>query len=354
MKTATPQNILVRAPNWLGDVVMATPGLRALRAGFPAARIHLHLRSDLVPLLEGAPWFDEILPFERRGGWNEAWREGRALGSGRRFDLGLCIPDSFSSAFIMRAAGVECVVGYGRGGRGALLHRRVPAPAGKGRQWVARERYVLDLMRDLGCDERGTHLELFTTRSEEERAEAVLAGAAHATDPSRPWVFLAPGASFGPSKCWPASSFARVGDRLVESGAQVALLGSPNERALAQQVCDAMAAPSRNLAGALDLGALKAAIRRGAAVVCNDAGVRHMAVAFGVPCVVLMGPTRLEKTGMNLEGVSVLETDAACRPCYQRRCPIDHRCMTRLSPEAVLDALRGIPGLVDPIRPEWA
>ncbi len=334
------QNILVRLPNWLGDVVMSTPGLRALRAGFPDARIHFHVRRELAPLLDGAPWFDELHSFDRQPRWSEAWREGRALGSLRRFDLGVCLPDSFSSAFLMRAAGVECVVGYGRSGRGALLHRRISPPEGRGRQWVARERSILELVKSLGCSERGTHLELFTTDAEEARATAVLDAAGSAQESGRPWVFLAPGASFGPSKCWPVASFAAVGDQLAVAGARVGVLGTASEVALAARVCAAMSSPASNLAGVLDLGALKAALRRAAAVVCNDAGARHVAVAFGVPCVVLMGPTRLEKTGMNLDRVAVLQADVPCRPCYQRQCPIDHRCMTRLSPEAVLDALR--------------
>ena len=340
MRAAENQHILVRLPNWLGDVVMSTPGLRALRAGFPSARIHFHVRRELAPLLEGAPWFDELHSFDRQPRWSEAWREGRAMGSVGHFDLGLCLPDSYSSAFLMRAAGVECVVGYGRAGRGALLHRRIPPPGGRGRQWMAREQSILELVKSLGCSEQGTHLELFTTDSEEARATAVLDAASTPQDSRQPWVFLAPGASFGPSKCWPFASFARVGDQLAAAGARIGVLGPASEHALAARVCAAMSAPARNLAGALDLGALKAGLRRAAAVVCNDSGARHVAAAFGVPCVVLMGPTRLEKTGMNLDRVTVLQADVPCRPCYQRQCPIDHRCMTRLSPEAVLDALR--------------
>lgn len=344
------QNILVRLPNWLGDLVMATPGLRALRAGFPRARIHFHVGRELAPLLEGAPWFDELHCFEKRPRWNEIWREGRAVGSGRSFDLGLCLPDSYSSALLMRAAGVACIVGYGRGGRGSLLHRRVPTPGGRGRHWVPRERSVLGLVQSLGCEEQGTQLQLFTTRDEEVRAAEVLGRGLDPADSERPWVFLAPGASFGPSKCWPPSSFASVGDRLVAAGAQVGVLGSAPERPLAARVCSLMSAPARNLAGTLDLGAFKAAMHRASALVCNDAGARHVAVAFGVPCVVLMGPTRLEKTGMNLTQVTVLQENVACRPCYQRNCPIDHRCMTRLSPDAVLESLEEFQAGIDSAR----
>jgi heptosyltransferase-2 len=101
-----------------------------------------------------------------------------------------------------------------------------------------------------------------------------------------------------------------------------------------------MAEPVADLVGAADLGATKAVIRRARALVCNDAGARHVAVAFGVPCIVLMGPTSLAKTNLNLERVRVLTADVGCRPCYLRECPTDHRCMTRIAPERVLDAVR--------------
>jgi heptosyltransferase-2 len=198
---------------------------------------------------------------------------------------------------------------------------------------VARERFVLDLVASLGCPERGTRLELFTTQEEEARTEQLLQSAGIRA--GEPLVALAPGASFGPSKLWPAGSFARVADALAREGARVVIVGSPDEAALARSVVERMREGAADLAGALDLGGLKALLRRAALLVCNDAGARHVAVAFGVPCVVLMGPTSLEKTNLNLEGVRVFESDVECRPCYERSCPIDHRCMTRLEPEPV-------------------
>jgi heptosyltransferase-2 len=349
MKSDEPLEILVRAPNWLGDLVMSTPGFRALRAGFPSARIHLQLPSELAPLLAGAPWFDALIPQKAHAGLRETLRAGRRLASLRRFDLGLCIPESFSSALEMRIAGVRRIVGTGRSGRGALLHQRVALPAptpGRGapRSRIAREAFVLGLTDALGCERRGSHLELFTTAAEEARAARVLAAAHPGGSPGDGWAFLVPGSAYGPAKRWPPARFAAVGDDLARNGLCVGVLGTPSERLLADAVCKAMQAPACNLAGVLDLGALKVAVRDARAVVCNDSGVRHIAVAFGVPCVVLLGPTRLEKTGMNLGGISVLESDVTCRPCYQRRCPIDHRCMTEIAPSDVVAALGRLGG----------
>lgn len=340
-----PQEILVRGPNWTGDVIMATPGFRALRAGFPAARITLHLRESQLPLLAGAPWFDELLPVRSWGQRGLApLREGLALRARRRYDLGLCLPDSFSSALLMRAAVRGRVVGYRRGGRSLLLHQAVSLPPAKrgerGGPMLPRELHVLGLVQALGCEPLGTRLALFTTAEEEEEAARALA--AEGVAEGEPLAVLAPGASYGPSKLWPAGHFARAADALA-AHARIVLVGAPAERALAGEVAGAMRARAADLSGRIGLGALKAVVRRARVALCNDAGVRHVAVAFGVPCVVLMGPTSLEKTALNLERVSVLVEDVPCRPCYLRECPIDHRCLTRITPErAVAAALAAI------------
>jgi len=321
----------------MGDVVMATPGFRALRAAFPAARITLLMRPAIAPLLAGNPWFDEILPVHSSGRSPfSLLREGLALRK-FQFDLGLCLPDSFSAALHLRIAGVARVVGYAGTGRGALLHQSVDPPWGASpRALVARERHVLGLVEAVGAPARGTELELFVTPEEERQAEIVLAQPKGRSD--APLAAIAPGASYGPSKLWPAESFARVGDALADAGAQVLLLGAPSEAALIARVRAAMHSPAIELTAPDSPGVLKAVLRRSKVLVCNDAGARHVAVAFGVPCVVMFGPTSLEKTNLNLSRVQALSTDVPCRPCYQRICPIDHRCMTRIEPERVIAA----------------
>lgn len=334
-----PQRILVRAPNWAGDVVMATPALRALRAHFPGAHVAVQILAPLAPLLAGAPWFDEILPVaSHRKGLAATLSEGRSLRS-RAFELGVCLPDSVSSAVLMRAAGVARVLGYGRGLRGALLHRAVsPLRAADGGTMVARERHVLGLVAALGAPADDTRLELFVTEPEAREAREALA--ARGVGPDEPLVALAPGASYGPSKCWPPAHFGRVADALAGAGTRAVLVGAPAEREIAAAVVAAAEHAPVDLVGGISLGALKAVLRRARLLVCNDAGARHVAVAFDKPVVCMMGPTSLAKTNLNLERVRVLSADVACRPCYHRVCPIDHRCMTRILPEQVLAEAR--------------
>ncbi len=339
------REILVRGPNWLGDLVMSTPAFRALRAAFPEDRLSLQLREGLVPLLDGSPWFDRVLPIrsDLGGPWHARARalasEARALRRIARFDLGICLPDSWSSALLMRAAGVRRIVGYARAGRGVLLHHPVPRLRGKGPEgWVARERHAVALAEAAGAPARGTALELHTTPAEEDEADRLLGPLGLEAGG---FIALAPGASYGPSKCWPAGSFAMLADDLQSRGLPVCLLGAPGEEAISAEVMACMRSRAADLTGRLPLGSMKAVLRRARALVCNDAGARHVAVAFGVPSVVLLGPTSLEKTDCNLERVRIVETDVACRPCYERVCPIDHRCMTRIPPTEVRDALLG-------------
>lgn len=342
---SAPETILVRGPNWVGDVVMATPGLRALRAEFPDARISLQLRGGLEGLMAGSPYVDEVISVgSYHGGASALLREGLELRRQARFDLGICIPDSFSSAALQRLAGTRKIVGYAGGVREPLLHERVPVPRAWGkRKLVARERFVLGLMEAVGCKEVGTHVELFTSAQEDERVDDVLRS--HGVAPEEPLVALAPGASFGASKWWPVASYAKVGDALMKSSVRVALLGAPSEAGLTARVSEAMREPPIDLAGVLSLAEAKALVRRTRLVICNDAGARHIATAFGVPSIVFMGPTSLDKTNLNLERTTVLETDHACRPCYKRTCPIDHRCMTGIDPDRVIELAKTTLGL---------
>ena len=334
MELNAPETILVRAPNWLGDVVMATPGLRALRSHFKDAHIAVQVRPGLEGVLDSCSYVDEVQRVDSyHQGVGSMLREGRRLRQRGRFDLGICIPESFSSAMLMKLAGVKQIVGYGEGLRSPLLDVRVPVPVAWGaRRMVARERFVLGLMDAVGCKELGTHIELGTAPGDDARVEALLAKDG---DAAQPIVVLAPGASYGPSKCWPAASFAEVGDALQARGVRVALLGTASEADLTQSVAAAMKTTPLDFAGVFSLREVKALIKRSALLVCNDAGARHIAAAFAVPSIVFFGPTSVEKTNLNLDAVQILETDDSCRPCYKRDCPIDHRCMTGITPARV-------------------
>lgn len=330
-----PARILVRCPNWLGDIVMTTPGLRALRARFPTAEITAVLPRALAPLLEGLPHVDVVKGLDSREGGISGWREDVAWMRSRRFELGLVVPESISSALLMRLGGVSRVIGFSRDPlRRTLLHECVEAPPAWGRRrLVSKERFVLRLVGALGGNPEAmpdaTRLDLVVTEAERARLARVLADAGDergALREAHP-IVIAPGASFGESKCWPEQCYAELADRLAADGQEVVLIGAPGETRKLASIRARMQSRPIVLDGTLDVGSLKSLLSGARALVSNDAGARHVAAAFGVPNVIFFGPTAVEKTAENLGRTQILEADHACRPCYRRTCPIDHRCL---------------------------
>lgn len=321
---------------------MATPGLRALRKAYPDAWIVGQLPEALQPLLEGSGYFDECWPVvSRRAGFSALRVEAKRLANAR-FDLGIVIPESISSALRMRWGRVGRVTGFARDPiRRWLLDEVVAAPREWGRRrLVSRERFVLGLMGAIGVENDGLNLGLCVTQEEQSRLDAVLRGQGQSVAElfRDPPIVLAPGAGFGDSKCWPTESYGALADRLAERGPRVILVGGPGEHSRIEAVRNSMKSNPIVLDDVLDLGGLKALIRTARLLIANDSGTRHIAAAFKIPSVVFFGPTSVSKTADNLEAIEVLEAQHDCRPCYRRSCPIDHRCLRSISVSAAADA----------------
>ncbi len=344
-----PERVLVVLPNWVGDVVLATPALRAIRRRCGSARVTFLLKRPLAEVLSGAPWADELVFWPARfASQSRPERHRGFLGLAaelrdRQFDWAVLLTNSFRSALLVRLAGVRRRIGYDRDGRGLLLTDRLLPPKADGRFVpVAMTRYYNAVARYLGCRDCGEQLELFTTDSEEAAALQVVARAG--ADGGKPIAVLNPGASFGPAKCWLPARFAEVGDALVrEHGAAVFIGCGPKETAIARDVATRMREPAVVLDDpVLGLGPMKALLRRAALLVTNDTGPRHFANAFGTPVVTVFGPTdpRWTETASPRERTVMVQVD--CGPCMKRRCPLDHRCMTRIDSQMVLQAARAL------------
>jgi heptosyltransferase-2 len=337
------EKISIVLPNHLGDVVMATPALRALRRGRPDARIRAVLRRSLAPVLRGSPWIDDFVVHDIYGASNELGELRARLRVARELrgsDVVVVLPNSYASAILAFASRAPIRLGYARRGRGWLLTDAAPAPREGGRFVpTAMERYYLDLVRRLGCPDLGTQLELFVEPEAERECDARFAAAGIST--RAPLVCLAPGAGFGPSKLWPLPYVAQVADALLADGAQVALVHGPGEESLAAQILARSGPGLVSLGGAdMSLSLLKSVLARAQLLICNDAGARHVAAAFEVPTLVLMGPTAVGYTNLNLKRTKLLREPVHCSPCQLKVCPIDHRCMTRLLPARVLGEAR--------------
>jgi len=333
-----PQNICVRAPNWVGDVVMATAAFRALRTALPGARIVLVIRETVAAVLRGAPWFDQrivIGPGLRE--WVRAVLELRRA----HCELGLILPNSFSSALMFGLGGVRTRVGYARDMRSPLLSVAVQRPSRDGRftpTYMAR--YYLRLCEAAGLEGGDERTELPVLDEDLQGAGTVLRKAG--VEPGRPLFLLHPGAAFGPSKLWPVEHFARLAELLQqEFGAQIACIGSPEAGPLAERIAAASTAPVVNLTGrGIDLALLRGVVAMSRLLVSTDSGPRHYGIALGIPTVCVMGPTHpaYSTSGRPHDHVVRLEVD--CGPCQRKRCPRDHRCMRDLTPEMAFEACR--------------
>jgi heptosyltransferase-2 len=338
-----PRRIFVRSPNWVGDAVMATPALRALRAAHPDAHIALEAPPHLEDLYRGLPSYDAFLPAGRRA--REILARARALRAAS-FDWAVLLPDSPRAALAPFLAGTPRRVGYARDPlRRALLTERLPVPREDGRRVPVPmpDRY-LAITRALGCPDRGDDLTLCVDPLV---AEGVVERLAQCrVGPDDPVLVVAPGASFGESKLWPAEHFARACDEIARRrGLRPVLAPAPGELAIAGDVAARM--EERAVAFVdppLDLAALKALIARSRLLLSNDSGARQIAVALGCPVVAVMGPTDPRHTARHLELQRVLREEVPCAPCHLKVCPTDHRCMTQLSPERAVSAAEDLLG----------
>jgi len=333
-----PRRILVRSPNWVGDAVMATPALRALRAAQPGAEITLEAPPPLEGLYRGLAYYDRFRPSTRS--LPARARELRAA----RYDWAVLLPDSPRAALAPFLARIPRRVGYARDPlRRAMLSHALPPPteAGRRRPLAMVERY-LAITRALGCADRGDSLSLCVEPVACENVARRLAQCG--VDPQAALLVVAPGASFGSSKQWPPEHFARACDAIAgRHGLTPVLAPAPGETAIAREVADHMSKPAVvAVEPTLDLAELKALIARARLVLSNDTGPRHIAAALDRPAVVVMGPTDIRHTDRHLERQHVLREEVACAPCHLATCPSDHRCMTRLSPERAVAAAEAL------------
>ena len=331
-------NILVICPNWVGDAVMATPTLRALRRGFPTARIVGLMRPVIADTLDGLEHIDGLFTWNPRSAkpLQRTWPVLKALRR-ERFDLAVLLPNSFHSAAVAWFAGAKRRVGYSRDGRGWLLTDKLESPK-SGRKFVPSPviDYYLALANFLGCPRESYRMDLATTPADERAAESVWR--AFGLHSAERVVVLNPGAAFGAAKCWPSAHFGELARRLGGlPNTRVLVLCGPTETSIAREIVKrAGRATVNSLADfPVSIGLSKACVRRADLMISTDSGPRHFAAAFDVPVITLFGPTHIEWSETYFAKAEHLQKKVPCGPCQLRECPLDHRCMRELTPNEV-------------------
>ncbi len=325
--------ILALAPNWLGDAAMCTPALRALHTRFPQAQLTVAARPGVCKLLEDLPWIQHLIALPTRPGAWHMLQLGRQLHP-HAHDLCVVFPHSFRAALQARLFRSRHILGYARGGRRLLLHQAVPPYREAGQItpiYMARE--YLDLLAPLGCVDDNLGLELAAPQKDIEAVQHHLTG-------TGPVVAIAPGAAFGPSKCWLPERYAQVADQLTEKyQAQCVLLTGPGEEQTRDILLNTAKHPLINAYEEQStIARLKAILSQCDLLIGNDSGPRHIAIAFKKPVICIMGSTSPRYTDSPWEQGQLLRVSVDCGPCQKTVCTTDHRCMTRISVDDVVQA----------------
>jgi heptosyltransferase II len=348
---SVPEKILIVQPNWVGDAVMATPALRAIRELYPQAHISYLMRRYVKSLYGGMPWADQLITY--RTGKTKA-KAGKGLfdlaarlHSGK-FDLAVLLPNSFKSALICKMANIPRIFGYERDGRGFLLTDRLLPVKEKGKFVPSPIIHAyLGLARYLGSPNRDLKMELFVTDAERRETQEIFTRCGLDADLCRPGsaarpplVVLNPGAQYGAAKLWKSEYFAELADMFIDKlQATVLLSAAPRERAIVESIQRQMKHAAVDLSNkGMTLGSLKEIVRRCDLMVTNDTGPRHIAAAMEVPVVTVFGPTHPEWTEIYYAKERQVAVKVFCGPCQKKTCPLDHRCMTRVTPSMVWDA----------------
>jgi len=326
--------ILIRATNWVGDAIMALPALRVVRSRFPDAEITILARPYVAAIYKNQQICDNMMFVDEKRDIISEIRE-------QKFDKALLLQNAFAAAYFVWRAAVPERIGYARDGRSLLLTKALQVP--RSNEIPAHEQfYYLELLRRAGWldvlpNETFIRLEV-PVENQQRAADFLLSSGAK---PASFRIAIGAGASYGSAKCWPPDRFAELANQLqAQSGAEVILFGTANEAAVSSAIIAGMRHPPVDLTGKTAIEDLPALLSQCHLFIGNDSGAMHVAAAVGLPVVAVFGPTDPFGTAPVTPRCSIVQDKPYCSPCFLRRCPTDHRCMTRITPNAVEAAAR--------------
>lgn len=323
--------ILVRATNWIGDAVMTTPALMALRHGCPDAEIVLLANPLVAPLFKNHPAVDRVLIYARKGehkglrGFCHMVRDLRR----EHFDAALLLQNAIEAALLVFAARIPCRVGYPTDARRLLLSD--PVALSHADKTLHHTEYYLTLLHRLGFEAHNAGLHLHVTPDERDWAYSELK--------SDNVIAVNPGAAYGSAKRWLPERFAAVADILAQRyRATILLTGGPGEREIGEDIAAFMKCDCVNMIGRTTVREMMALLAGSRLLITNDSGPMHVAAALGVPIVAVFGSTDHTTTSPASEKVRIVRKEVECAPCLLRQCPTDHRCMKLITQNEVASA----------------
>ena len=329
MSQKPPDKILIRMPNWLGDAVMAFDVIGGIKLLHPEATIDVAIRKPFAGLMNILPQVRKTFPLSG----SEHDKSLTAIKT-ERYDLAFILPNSFRSAWELYGKDIHRRAGYAGNLRSFMLTETAPRPQ-------KHSTHQADYFARLAA----FALPQFTRKTPQVAIpdEAETKASKLLADISGSIVGVGFGATYGSAKMWPAERFAKLIDRLQkEQGSSVILLGGDGDREVEGKVMKECSSLPISLVGKTDLPTLAALLQRLKIYVTNDTGPMHLAAFLETPVVAIFGPTSPDETKPLADNAKVIYHGADCAPCWQRKCPIDHRCMTGINVDEVYDKVAQI------------
>ena len=335
--------IVVRGTNWIGDSVMTVPALRALRGAFPDAEIVLLTHAANDGLFRDVDFIDRMMSIDTsKSAIGQVLTLARELRN-EKFDVGIVLPNSFASALPLWLAGIPRRFGYLTDRRRLLLTDAFPVPFWKASRhevfyYVCLAAAIEERLLGTRPSEQADHsprIDISATRRETAREFL----AQHGLDLARPMVAIGAGSTNSEAKRWPAERFLQTSERLQKTlGAQIVLLGSDGDCVVSAKIASGLTEKPLDLTGITSIAEVAAILSVVDLLIANDMGLAHLAPAVGTRTLVIFGPTDPVTTRPLSKLADVIRHEVECSPCMLRECPIDHRCMTRVSVEQVCDS----------------
>jgi len=341
LKDSGSARILIRVANWVGDAIMTTPVIRAVRKNYPKARITALAKPWVIPVYENNPYLDEIMVYDNEGCHKRGMGTLRLSQDirTRGFDLAILMQNAFEAALLAFLAGIPERVGYNTDARTLLLNRSVRMdPAQKKKHLIA---YYIGILEGVGLRPDGMNPDLFISDQDKDFAQHLLdeKGLGHGTSV----IGINPGATGGTAKRWFPERYAELSRNLADQyKTKILIFGGPADHELGEKIAAVANHSCINIAGKTNLSQAFALINVCNLFVTNDSGLMHAAAALDIHQVAVIGSTDPVATAPFSDKSVMVRVPVSCSPCLKKECPIDHKCMDLISVDRVLQICKNI------------